>query len=64
MMLDAQIPDTQINCIIQNFKNCPCMENCQNGCPCEDFDCDLSLVGNDPVEGLESIGVLETTGNI
>ena len=64
MKLYAQIPDTQINSIIQNFKNCPCMENCQNGCPCEDFDCDLSLVGNDPVEGLESIGVLETTGNI
>ena len=40
------------------------MENCQNGCPCEDFDCDLSLVGDDPVEGLESIGVLETTGYI
>jgi len=38
------------------------MENCQNGCPCKYFDCDLSLDESDPVRGLESLGVLETTG--
>ena len=38
------------------------MENCQNGCPCKYFDCDLSLDETDDIKGLESIGVLETTG--
>ena len=38
------------------------MENCQNGCPCKYFDCDSTLDQTDHVKGLESIGVLETTG--
>ena len=40
------------------------MENCQNGCPCKYFDCDLSLDESDSVRGLESLGVLETTGTL
>ena len=38
------------------------MDHCQNGCPCEDFDCDLALNVTDPVYGLEYLGILETTG--
>ena len=38
------------------------MDHCQNGCPCEDFDCDLALNVTDPVYGLESIGVMESVG--
>ena len=45
-------------------KKCPCMEHCENGCPCKDFDCDLTLNVTDPVHGLESIGVLKTVGKI
>ena len=39
------------------------MENCQNGCPCKYFDCELSLDDTDHVKGPESMGVLETTGS-
>lgn len=39
------------------------MDNCLNGCPCKYFDCDLSFDETDSVKGLESIGVLETTGS-
>ena len=38
------------------------MDHCQNGCPCEDFDCDLALNITDPVYGLEFLGVMETVG--
>ena len=38
------------------------MDHCQNGCPCDDFDCDLALNVTDPVYGLESIGIMETVG--
>ena len=38
------------------------MDHCQNGCPCESFDCDLALNVTDPVYGLESIGILEPIG--
>ena len=38
------------------------MDHCQNGCPCEDFDCDLSLNVTDPVYGLEFLGIMETVG--
>ena len=44
------------------FQNCPCMDHCQNGCPCDDFDCDLALNVTDPVYGLESIGIMESVG--
>ena len=44
------------------FKNCPCMENCESGCPCNGFDCNLSLNVTDPVIGLEHLGIFETTG--
>jgi len=43
-------------------KDCPCMDHCQNGCPCDNFDCDLALNITDPVYGLESMGVLEPVG--
>ena len=39
------------------------MENCETGCPCDGFNCDLSLNVTDPVKGLESIGILDTSGN-
>ena len=58
-------------CIDYNFftiiffiQNCPCMDHCKNGCPCQDFDCDLALNVTDPVYGLESIGILETEGSL
>lgn len=38
------------------------MDHCQNGCPCDNFDCDLALNITDPVYGLESMGVLEPVG--
>ena len=38
------------------------MENCETGCPCNQFDCDLSLNVTDPVIGLEYLGIFETTG--
>ena len=40
------------------------MERCENGCPCDEFDCDLALNVTDPVSGLESLGVLETSGKL
>ena len=39
------------------------MENCESGCPCAEFNCDLSLNVTDPVIGLESMGILDTSGN-
>ena len=39
------------------------MEKCESGCPCDGFNCDLSLNVTDPVNGLESIGILDTSGN-
>ena len=44
------------------LKDCPCMDHCQNSCPCKDFDCDLALNVADPVYGLEFLGIMETTG--
>ena len=38
------------------------MENCESGCPCAEFNCDLSLNVTDPVIGLESMGILDTSG--
>ena len=38
------------------------MNNCEAGCPCNNFDCNLSLNVTDPVIGLEYLGVFETTG--
>ena len=38
------------------------MENCETGCPCNQFDCNLSLNVTDPVIGLEYLGIFETTG--
>ena len=28
---------------LEDIKNCPCEENCPNGCPCPSYDCDDSL---------------------
>ena len=38
------------------------MTNCEAGCPCNNFDCNLSLNMTDPVIGLEYLGIIETTG--
>ena len=38
------------------------MSNCETGCPCNNFDCNLSLNVTDPVIGLEYLGIFETTG--
>ena len=38
------------------------MDNCKAGCPCNGFDCNLSLNVTDPVIGLEHLGIFETTG--
>ena len=38
------------------------MDHCQNGCPCQNFDCDLALNITDPVHGLESMGVMVHIG--
>ena len=38
------------------------MGNCEAGCPCNQFDCNLSLNVTDPVVGLEYLGTFETTG--
>ena len=38
------------------------MGNCEAGCPCSQFDCNLSLNVTDPVVGLEYLGTFETTG--
>ena len=29
---------------VENFENCPCQANCQNGCPCSDYDCNYSAI--------------------
>ena len=44
------------------IQNCPCMDHCESGCPCKDFDCDLALNVTDPVYGLESLGIMEPIG--
>ena len=44
------------------IQNCPCMDHCENGCPCKEFDCGLALNVTDPVYGLESIGIMEPVG--
>ena len=38
------------------------MDRCENGCPCDKFDCDLALNVTDPVTGLEYLGVLDDSG--
>ena len=38
------------------------MEKCEAGCPCDQFDCNLSLNVTDPVVGLEYLGIFETSG--
>ena len=38
------------------------MDNCKDGCPCNNFDCNLSSNVTDPVIGLEHLGIFETTG--
>ena len=38
------------------------MDDCESGCPCKNFDCDLTLNITDPVYGLESIGIMEPIG--
>ena len=38
------------------------MDRCENGCPCDQFDCDLALNVTDPVTGLEYLGVLDDSG--
>ena len=27
------------------LKDCPCMENCPDGCPCPNWDCDVQVPG-------------------
>ena len=43
------------------------MDDCESGCPCKNFDCDLTWDETDPgdwipVDGLESIGIMEPVG--
>ena len=36
------------------------MDYCKNGCPCEGFDCSMTLNSTDAVFGQKSLGILET----
>lgn len=39
---DTYDDDCESRCFIKykmTLKNCPCMENCENGCPCPNYDC-------------------------
>ena len=56
---DFKLPNIEL---MMNFKTCPCMEQCESGCPCDKYDCDKNLNDVDPVYGLENLGRMETTG--
>ena len=44
-LCDNHDHDCEINCFIQfddDLEKCPCMTQCENGCPCEFFDCPMN----------------------
>ena len=55
---DGHDDDCETKCFIKykiSSKNCPCMENCENGCPCPYYDCSSSDNGDGNGNGGENI---------